>query len=422
MARYFLSYVIFTLATLTLAKGLQHDHSALSLVTEESSTSLEEQINAEDLAAYDALDDDDHDARSRWQPIDAPYQIVLSKIVTPANRSRTHIEPTFASVFEVDLFDTPTSTFRELKRQGVKVICYFSAGTSEDWRPDYKDFQPLDKGSCYDGWAGERWLDVRRPGVWNVMRKRIRLAKRKGCDAIDPDNVDVANNTNGIGTPTIGNLTNGTTSLLNGTRNLTNITVMTNNDTIIYVRKLAREAHRLRMAFGLKNTPELLPHVLNVTDFAVNEQCAQDDLTGGCGVYFNLTAQGKPVYHIEYTNYTTDPRTQDITLCSSTPGLNNLTSQGIRDKLCMKGRENTMGKGFSTVIKNLGLDEFVLYCDGRWAKTPVIPSPIKKALIDCPVVPVPGAELQLPSPQGEGWCNAGNLTLAASSKGPVRRM
>jgi hypothetical protein len=82
----------------------------------------------------------------------------------------------------------------------------------------------------------------------------------------------------------------------------------------------------------------------------------------------------------------------------------------------MKGFENTMGKGFSTVIKNMGLDEFVLYCDGRWAKTPVVPSPIKKALIDCPVPFVPGAQLQLPAPQGEGWCNVGNLTRRGTGK------
>jgi endo-alpha-1,4-polygalactosaminidase (GH114 family) len=416
MARALLYYIILTLATLSWANTLPQ-----SFATEENPTDFEDYDNVKNLAVSDAADDEPQ-GRNRWQPVDAPYQIVLSKIVTPSNTSRSHIEPSYASVFEVDLFDTPASTFRSLKRQGIKVICYFSAGTSEDWRPDYKDFQAADKGSCYDGWAGERWLDVRRPGVWNVMRKRIRLARQKGCDAIDPDNVDVANNTNGIGTPTIGNLTNGIANLSNSTGKVANVTALTNNDTIIYVRKLAREAHRLRMAFGLKNTPELLPHVSNVTDFAVNESCAQDDLTGGCGVYANLTAAGKPVYHIEYTNYTTDPRTLDLTLCSSTPGLANLTSQGIRDKLCMKGLENTMGKGFSTVIKNLGLDEFVLYCDGRWAKTPVIPSPIKKALIDCPVVDVPGAELQLPSPQGEGWCNAGNLTSKGLFKGSRRRV
>jgi hypothetical protein len=417
MTRCLLSYIVLALSTLSCASPSQQDHSSLSLATDETPAYLQNYRLSKYIARKRAAADDEPRAGRRWQPVDAPFQIVLSKIVTPKNNSRTPIEPTFASVFEVDLFDTPVSTFRTLKRQGTKIICYFSAGTSEDWRPDYKDFQAADKGACYEGWAGERWLDIRNPGVWRVIRNRIRLAQRKGCDAIDPDNVDVANNTNGIGTPILGNFTNGLTnftngtqSFINGTRSLTNVTALTNNDTIAYVKKIAREAHRLRMAYGLKNAPELLPHVINVTDFAVNEQCAQDDESGGCGVYANFTKMGKPVYHIEYANYTTDPQTLDVVLCSSTPGLRNLTSQGIRDKLCMRGFENTMGKGFSTVIKNMGLDEFVLYCDGRWAKTPVIPSPIKKALIDCPVQAVPGAELQLPVPQGEGWCNVGNLT------------
>jgi hypothetical protein len=219
------------------------------------------------------------------------------------------------------------------------------------------------------------------------MRNRIRLAKRKGCDAIDPDNVDVSSNPSG--------------------KNLTQ------SDAVTYVKKIAAEAHRLRLAFGLKNAQDLLNQVLNITDFAVNEQCAQDDAGAqGCASYGNFTKLGRPVYHIEYTNYTTIPQTKDINLCSATPALSNLTSRGVRDQLCLKGYENTIGKGFSTVIKNLGLDEFVLYCDGRWAKTSVGPKVAIKAKFDCPVVPVPGAELQLPSPQGEGLCSpAGNSSI-----------
>lgn len=80
-----------------------------------------------------------------------------------------------------------------MKNQGKKVICYFSAGSSEDWRDDYKEFTENDKGHCMTGWAGERWLDVRSPTVFKVMQERIKLAKTKGCDAIDPDNMGMSN-------------------------------------------------------------------------------------------------------------------------------------------------------------------------------------------------------------------------------------
>lgn len=36
-------------------------------------------------------------------------------------------------MYDIDLFDTPASTIRQLQRDGRTVICYFSAGSYEDW-------------------------------------------------------------------------------------------------------------------------------------------------------------------------------------------------------------------------------------------------------------------------------------------------
>lgn len=223
------------------------------------------------------------------------------------------------------------------------------------------------------------------------MRNRIRLAKRKGCDAIDPDNVDVATNDNG--------------------KNLTQ------TDAITFIKKIANESHRLRMAFGLKNAQDTLMQVINVTDFAVNEQCAQEEAgVEGCASYGNFTKLGRPVYHIEYTNYTTNLATKDLNLCSSTPALANLTSDAIRDQLCLKGYENTIGKGFSTVIKNLGLDEWVLYCDGRWTKSSVEKKVAAvKARFECALQT--GTDLGLKAPQGEGLCKMPEGKNETSSRG-----
>jgi hypothetical protein len=70
------------------------------------------------------------------------------------------------------------------------VICYFSAGSYEPGRPDSGDFKKEDMGAGLDGWPGEKWLKLSSENVRNIMKKRIDLAWKKGCDGVDPDNVD----------------------------------------------------------------------------------------------------------------------------------------------------------------------------------------------------------------------------------------
>lgn len=46
-------------------------------------------------------------------------------------------------------------------------------------------------GNDYDGWPGERWLDVRNlKVVLPLMQRRFRDAVAKGCQGIDPDNMN----------------------------------------------------------------------------------------------------------------------------------------------------------------------------------------------------------------------------------------
>ena len=42
-------------------------------------------------------------------------------------------------LYDIDLFDHPIETILSLREEGRVVICYFSAGTFEDWRPDKDD-------------------------------------------------------------------------------------------------------------------------------------------------------------------------------------------------------------------------------------------------------------------------------------------
>jgi hypothetical protein len=124
-----------------------------------------------------------------WKPkMGEPFQIVLSATVDP-NRRHGPIVPEHVRIFDIDLFEHDRAAIRQFKRAGKKVICYFSVGTSEDWRDDYNQISPKDMGANLPMWAGERWLNIKSPAILRLMKKRIRYAARKGCDAIDPDNV-----------------------------------------------------------------------------------------------------------------------------------------------------------------------------------------------------------------------------------------
>jgi hypothetical protein len=45
---------------------------------------------------------------------------------------------------------------------------------------------------------GENWLDIRSDNVSLIMKKRIDLAVQKGCDGVEPDNMDGYSNHSGF--------------------------------------------------------------------------------------------------------------------------------------------------------------------------------------------------------------------------------
>jgi hypothetical protein len=121
-----------------------------------------------------------------WTPkVNDTWQIILSHPPVISDSATPDV-----SIFDIDLFDTPTETIAQLHRLGIKVICYFSAGSFENWRPDAKDFLQGDLGNNLDDWPGEKWLKLSSQNVRAIMKKRIELAMEKRCDGIDPDNVD----------------------------------------------------------------------------------------------------------------------------------------------------------------------------------------------------------------------------------------
>lgn len=171
----------------------------------------------------------------------------------------------------LDLFDTSSSQIKAFKKQGKKVICYFSAGTYENWRSDKGRFPSSVRGRSVDGWAGEQWLNVKSSSVLSVMKSRMDLAKSKGCTGVDPDNVDSFDNSTGFN--------------------------ISKNDSINYLKALAREAKARGLLIGLKNSAEIASSLSSTMNFAVVEECFEYN---ECSSYSTFVNKNKPVFLIEY--------------------------------------------------------------------------------------------------------------------------
>lgn len=247
------------------------------------------------------------------------------------------------AIFDVDLFDTPLATIEALHNLGKKVICYFSAGSFEDWRPDAGSFRAADKGKELDGWPGETWLNINSESVRDIMKSRMQLASDKRCDGVDPDNVDAYVSLREV----IANVT------LTCVQDNDNGLDLTTDDAIALIEFLSSIARPLNLSLGLKNAERIIPAVLPLVDFSVNEECVQND---ECEKFQVFIETAKPVLHIEYPNKDAD------------------SDSGVQTKLvnelCGKDGDTNIS-GFSTVLKRMNLDGWVEYCDLKVAITPL---------------------------------------------------
>lgn len=174
-------------------------------------------------------------------------------------------------VYDIDGFENDAGAVRRLHRDGRKVICYINAGAWESFRPDRRDFPAAVLGRG-NGWAGERWLDIRRLDVLRpLMAKRFDMCREKGFDAVEPDLMDGYLNDTGF--------------------------PLTAGHQLAYNRMLARLAHARGMSVGLKNDLPQIPRLVGDFDFAVNEECAQYD---DCAALAPFVEAGKAVLHVEY--------------------------------------------------------------------------------------------------------------------------
>ncbi|TAL19906.1 hypothetical protein EPN90_02140 [Patescibacteria group bacterium] len=212
-----------------------------------------------------------------------------------------------ADVYDLDLFGTSPETISALHAKGKHVVCYTSVGTWENWRPDKDAFPPVVIGKDVAGWPGEKWLDIRRLDLLGpILKNRFDSAKAKGCDALDPDNVDGFNADSGF--------------------------PLTSGDQIVFNKWIAEQAHGQGMSIGLKNNSEQVGALLPEFDWTLLESC---HVQGWCEQVTPFISAGKAVFQIEYTD-------------------SSATLEGI----CPAAKK----RGFSAFLKHRNLDAWVQRC------------------------------------------------------------
>ncbi|MEM7256270.1 MAG: endo alpha-1,4 polygalactosaminidase [Pseudomonadota bacterium] len=179
-----------------------------------------------------------------------------------------------ADVYVIDMFaQLSVNSITELHNRGRDVICYFSAGTYEPWRPDAELFAEAELGNPHKYYPQERWLDIMDPLVSKLMANRMDMAVALGCDGVELDNVD----------GWIPSAESGFTFTL--------------DDQKQYVKVLANEAHKRNLTVALKNNVELIEELADYFDLVINEECFQYN---ECDGYRPMIAKGKPVFNAEY--------------------------------------------------------------------------------------------------------------------------
>lgn len=179
-----------------------------------------------------------------------------------------------ADVYDIDMFDNGEDVVDALHDRGRRVMCYLSVGSWEDWRPDAESFPAELIGKKYQGWPGERWLDIRRIDLLGpILSARLDLCRAKGFDGVEADNVDGYLNDTGF--------------------------QITYDDQLAFNIWLAQEAHARGLSIGLKNDAEQIADLMPYFDWALTESCFEQ---GWCEQMEPFIEAGKAVIDTEYTD------------------------------------------------------------------------------------------------------------------------
>ena len=126
----------------------------------------------------------------------------------------------------------------------------------------------------------------------------------KGCDGVDPDNVDGYDNDNGLG--------------------------LTQASALDYINFLTDTAHMWNLSIGLKNAREIIPDIIDKMEWWVQEQCIRYDKCDSFRPFLD----------------------QSFTSSIKGAAMNNNASIAMSQKVSICGDKGA--KGFSIIIKKYG--------------------------------------------------------------------
>ncbi|MBT3314444.1 MAG: endo alpha-1,4 polygalactosaminidase [Anaerolineae bacterium] len=213
-------------------------------------------------------------------------------------------------IYDVDAFETEASLISSLHSEGKKVFCYISVGSWEDWRPDAADFPSEIIGKDYEGWAGEKWLDIREvEKLAPIMRARLDMCVEKGFDGIEPDNINLHWTDTGFD--------------------------ISYEEQLAYNIWLSEEAHARGLSIGLKNNEDQVDDLLSYFDWALTEDCFVGEW---CQEMLPFIEAGKPVFAAEYTD--------------------EISIEDFIDVICPPAADLS----FHVFLKNRNLDEYRAEC------------------------------------------------------------
>ena len=205
-------------------------------------------------------------------------------------------------VFDIDLYEdgqvsgndhtVNTAAVNAIHRRGGHAVCYLSAGTAENFRPDYDKYVQFDRthghsliGKPFSGrFPNEYWLNLnnnrgQRDFILRQLAARTRKCANAGFDAVEFDNVET------YAQPT----------------RVTGWHVSAHTQ-LIFNTALAKMAHSNGLSVGLKNDLGQVPRLEPKFDFAINEQCFQyhECTNNPSPGYKAFLRDGKPVFQVEY--------------------------------------------------------------------------------------------------------------------------
>ncbi|UZW56244.1 endo alpha-1,4 polygalactosaminidase [Sphingobium sp. JS3065] len=185
--------------------------------------------------------------------------------------------PPAVAYLNVDGFDTSAAYVALAESRGSRTICYLDIGSAENNRPDYSRLTAISGllGNSYPGFAGERYIDIRRyPEFIEIMDDRLRMCRDKGFDYVEFDVMDAFED----GAATTGfNLTE--------------------QDMIDYVTALSIRARGYGLKPVQKNASGSSAKLVPLFDAVLFEGCVLGNFCSDDAPY---VAAGKPAFNAEY--------------------------------------------------------------------------------------------------------------------------